>query len=263
MEEQQWARTASDDQFWSLQYIEHLTMIIEILSCAGLTDFVNEAISLRSNWEKIHQHVLNPNNKITSKQLETLHNFKLQLVTSLMTLAQEKQWPGYAPITMYDHMIREVEYLEKPKTERRVIAQWLTDMHGHAALDASWIDPNHGQLVKKAQEFCKLYEQFKLFIGQNSELGLNELLSRFDELNGNPIEWINYEVPENADTTILATELLPLQVALTNFHIEIRNLMNQGLIFTNMTELFINHTIRESLRAVYELEMLSKGTLIP
>jgi hypothetical protein len=260
MDEETWCSTATDDQFWSLQYSEHLEMIKPILLAVPLPDFHRECNRLTKRWEELYNELLSDENiKLSNVDLEKLHDFKLRVLTTLMT---SDKWPGWAPMSLYDHMIREVEFLEKPKDGRQIISMWLTDMFGHASLGVAWIDPAHTDLIKRGKKFCESFEKIKLSLGQDPYLNLNQLFGRLEEQEGKIQEWIDYEIPPDTNLKAVVNQLLPVQRQLAEFHIELRNLMKRGAVFTNMTETYINHTVRETLRALYEFELLSKGQMI-
>lgn len=151
-------------------------------------------------------------------------------------------------------MIREVEFMEHEKTPRRIIALWLTDMCGHAAIDAAKIDPAHKKLLQKAQKFVLAFEDIKKFLGQSEELGLEELMSRVDQLI--QVDWLDQEVPQHVDVEGVTIKLLKIQRLLTQYHVESFKLFREGKLLTIMKPKLMLHTIRESYRAEFDLESI-------
>src|SRR5947208_2932021 len=85
-----WARTATDDQFWSFQYYEHLQMISESLEESG--EDPTEINILKNQWLQIHQRTMNYKTKpVTDDELENLHIVKTKI---LKKICANKDWMG-------------------------------------------------------------------------------------------------------------------------------------------------------------------------
>jgi hypothetical protein len=83
------------------------------------------------------------------------------------------------------------------------------------------------------------------------------LLDRYEDEND--------EIPPvliSGDVSEVLSRMIILQNSLTAYHIEYKKLTDHRKIFTTMTPTFIVHTLRESMRANYELEELAEGRLI-
>ncbi|CAK7994499.1 Hypothetical protein POVR1_LOCUS23 [uncultured virus] len=251
---ERWVTNTNDDQFWSLQYYEHLQMISESLVESG--EDPTEIDQMKDQWLVIHQRTIDENGEITDDELNQLHIVKTRI---LKAITSKRSWMGTSYPSTIDHMIREVEYLQLPKTPESVIALWLVDMCGHAAIDAAMIDPAHVTLVKKAQAFVKRFEQLKADLFQNENLGLRELLSRVVESDNQILDWESLEIPDNLDTISTAGKMLNVQEALTDYHIEMLKLFESGNLLTVMKPALMKHTIRESYRAEQDLEDLLKS----
>lgn len=258
--ERQWVRSVNNHQFWAFQYIEHVEMIALIISSLGheFERYVKEANDYTKLWDSIYKGLITDNNKRIDKLLlDEFRAFKLTLLQKLM----KTDWIGWAPLTLYEHMIREVEYIQTPLTAVKIISFWLTDMEGHATLDACWTDPAHEELVKKAKEIADAYKELKKAMGEKEGEAFFNLLKREEEdINDDGKQF----GPKNisGDLGEVLTRLTMLQNGLTNFHLEYKILYDNGKLFTTMPASLISHTLRESMRANYELEELSNGRIV-
>lgn len=244
-----WVEDATDEQFWSYQYVEHLQMIIESLEESGLD--ASRARSLEVSWLSRHQKLMDMSNDIPFNELVELKAFKTVI---LKQIVDAPNWLGPTFPSVIDHMIREVEFMEHERTPRRIIALWLTDMCGHAAIDEATIDPAHKKLRKKAKSFILAFEDIKKLLGQKEELGLEELMTRVDQ--SMITDWIDREVPLDTDILETATRMLEVQKALTQYHVESFKLFQEGKLLTIMKPKLMVHTIRESYRAECDLEAI-------
>jgi hypothetical protein len=259
-DERTWVRTVNDHQFWAYQYCEHAEMIHLILHSfepkeAVYQKYSTRALEYQQFWHDVYNELMRNNEaRINDQALEEFRQFKLSLLNDL---ANKPNWKGWAPLSIYDHMAREVEYLQEPKDAVKVISFWLTDMHGHASLDASWTDPDEESLVNKAQELAEAYGDLKKHIGEGTARGHFSLINRIKFPKGTqPVQFVSGDLRE------LLNRLIILQNALTVYQTEYKYLAKAGKISTTMTPEFIDHTLRESMRANYELEVLAQGKLV-
>jgi hypothetical protein len=267
--EKEWVRSVNDHQFWSYQYAEHAEMIHLILNSFKASEpnktiyekYSAQALEYQQFWADVYNQLIQNNEaRISNEALEKFRQFKLSL---LKDLSEKPDWKGWAPLSIYDHMAREVEYLQEPKDAIKVLSFWLTDMHGHASLDAAWTDPEEESLVKKAKELADAYGDLKKHIGEGTARGHFSLINRTQPQlqlqfpKGTvPLQFVSGDLRE------LLNRLIILQNGLTVYQTEYKYLANSGKISTTMTPEFIDHTLRESLRANYELEMLAQGKIV-
>ena len=223
-----WAQETTDDQFWSFQYVEHLQMIAESLEESGVDS--SRVKALEKTWTSVHQELMMDSNKTLSSEL--LRDLRKSKTSILKKIVNAPDWLGPTHPSVIDHMIREVEFMEHEKTPRRIIALWLTDMCGHAAIDAAKIDPTHKKLLQKAQKFVLAFEDIKKFLGQSEDLDLEELMSRVDQ--SSYVDWLDQEVPQHVDVEGVAIKLLKLQRLLTQYHVESFKLFQEGKLLTIM-----------------------------
>lgn len=270
-DERAWVRSVNDHQFWAYQYSEHCEMIYIILRSFDaddeiVTKYGGLALHYQQLWGQIYMELYQNNQaRIADVLLEEFRQFKLALLDSIL---KKPGWKGWGPPSLYEHMIREVEYVQKPKTIRGIIAFWLTDMEGHAALDAAWTDPGEESLVKKARELAEAYAELKKNVGQGEGRGHFNLLNRRDK--DDPAKHNIIQFGEAvADLTVVSGDLrellsrmIILQNGLTMYQSEYKRLADAGKIFTTMTPQFISHALRESMRANYELEQLAHGRIV-
>src|SRR5205814_1689307 len=103
---------------------------------------------------------------ISSTTLEDFRQFNLALMRSLLEYSKQGNWIGWAPLSLYEHMIREIEYLQIPHTKYSILRFWLIDMEGHSALDAAWTDPSNADIVKKATQLNAAYAELSKRMGE-------------------------------------------------------------------------------------------------
>ena len=247
-----WTTETDDHQFWSFQYSEHLKMLAESLQERGLKYGHVQKLSLK--WLDIYVKLIHREIEIIEEiDLVELKDVKTQILKQVCDL---KDWIGTTQPSTIDHMIREVEFMQRKRTARRIIALWLTDMCGHAAIDAAMIDPVHKRLFKKAQEFVTAFEKIKTRLGQKGNLGLTQLFDRLNRPIYEVTDWLEDEVPKDTDVIAIATEMLIVQKALTKYHLEYLKLFEIGKLLTTMKIDLMKHTIRESYRAEFDLELI-------
>ena len=252
----EWVRSTNDHQFWAYHYKEHMELVTLALPLEPQwTSFIERANDYQQYWSQMYEALISDDEMVIPLEyLEDFREFKLELLRAVLNT---NEWKGWAPPTVYEHMIREVEYIMEPKNSLKVIMFWLTDMEGHAALDVSGTDPAHASLVKKAREFKDAFVDLKKNMGISEEQGLVDLLERkySNEIPPPPMN-------ENGDLRELLTRLVVLQNALTTFNIEYKHLTDANVIFSTMPPTLIAHTLRESMRASYELGALVEGRII-
>lgn len=274
--DREWVRSVDSHQFWAFQYNEHAEMIALITQSLGSdwNNFTSTAEQYKEYWLDLYNNLMNSNDmRIPETSLLQFRAFKLTLLKKLIEKFEsgEIKWIGWAPLSLYEHMAREVEYILEPRTATRVLSFWLTDMEGHAALDSAWTDPAHEDLVKKAKQIAEAYAELKKNVGQGEGRGFFNLLARRDadttdkELQeiiifGEKVERLEAVKGDLRETL---ARLIILQNGLTAFHLEYKRLADAGKLFTTMPPTFIVHTLRESMRANYELEELAKGRIVP
>lgn len=277
MSEYNWIKSASDDQFWSLQYSEHPLLIIEALKgIPEATDLIMRGKKLSDKWTKIHESSFK-NDYLLQGDLLELREYKYSVLkwtaergdnaqkivlrnpsdaSAEAAILGNKTSIGCAPVSLYDHMIRELDFLLNEKTPQCVIALWLIDMGGHAETAVAWIDPVHEDLSKQAKKICKQFAALKEIAGYKKLINIAEIYERLVNENFEHYEWIDDEVSPKKNYNKLVSSMIEVQKTVTKFHLLLKNKMDKGELFTNMSPLYVLHTIRESVRAVHDLELL-------
>ncbi len=267
-----WVKQTNRYQFWSYQYMEHCYLIhLALTDIATFDTHKQKAVYYYHVWKNTYQTLISDKTLRPSiRLLLQFREYNLQLLKDVIMANSSHTWSGWAPPSMYEHMIREIEYVLREPSYEGTLAFWLTDMEGHAAMDGSWTDPCHTDLVMKAQEFTRSYHELKLKVGQGEGRDYFALLNRRDEKvrelqniieESNDIEQLR-RPHVLGDLRELLSRLYVLQVAFTEFNKEYKRLMVAGKIFNTMPPLFVEHTIRESMRASYELGELIEGRLV-